>query len=102
MSDNPEIIHDERSVSVANAGCRRAYIVLLLGVYLCAVVRGLVLKEAIWDLLALAILSSWVGVFYQINRKTLSWRTVMKPAILFFVLGAVFGGVMALLKAWTR
>ena len=99
MNDNNETLRDERTEAVANVSLGWAYTVLLLGVYASALVRSLVLKEACWDMLALAILSSAIAAFYQLRQKVISWRMMTKPAILFAVLGAVFACVLAFLKA---
>ena len=102
MNDNPETLRDERSVTVENASYRLAHVVLSVGVLLSAVVRGLVLNESSWDLLGLLVLSGGVATFYQITRKTMSWRMVRKPVIVSALTAIVAGVVFAFLKAWTR
>ena len=98
MSDNPETLRDERTVSVENVGYKLAWMVLAFGAMLLVVVRGLLFDEAAWDLLGLVLLSSGVGTFYQMRRKIISWRMI-KPVIWIGVASGVVAAVIAVLLA---
>jgi uncharacterized membrane protein len=88
MSENP-VIRDERTVAVENTSYRFAYMVLSFGLLVSVAVRGLVLKEAGWDLLGLVILGGAVAGFYQARQRTLSGRWAIEGILIAGVAAAV-------------
>jgi hypothetical protein len=64
MTKEP-FIRDERTVAVADRSYRLACLVLTFGLLIDVAVRGLMLREAPWDLLALVVLASGVATVYQ-------------------------------------
>lgn len=88
--DNQHVTRDERTVAIENASCRLACTILMFGVLLSATLRGLLLNQACWDLLALVALSSGVVIFYRERHHTLAPRW-FRLAILLLVTGAVAG-----------
>jgi hypothetical protein len=95
MADDP-VVRDERTVAVENASYRLACFILTFGVLLIAGVRGIVLKEACWDLFALVVFSGGAATYYQAKRQTLAprwWRL----AIFLVLVGAVAGLAAAVL-----
>lgn len=64
--------HDERTVAVAKASYRLAYLFLSFGLLAVVAVRSLVYAEAPWDLLLLAILGGGIGTAYQGRFRVLS------------------------------
>ena len=58
-------IRDERTVAVADRSYRVACLVLTFGLLIDVAVRGLILREASWDLLALVVAASAVASVYQ-------------------------------------
>jgi len=76
-----DVIKDERTIVVENASYRLGYIILLFGVLLDVLLRGLVRRGTLpdpmslvadnWDLLGLAIVSSGVATAYQGVHRTL-------------------------------
>ena len=65
MSALEMVDRDERTLAVANAGYRLAYGVLTYALLVDVVVRGLVLREAAWDLLALVVVGGIICTVHQ-------------------------------------
>ena len=96
----PLVERDERTVAVANAGYRLAYMLLSFALLIDVMYRGLMRDEAAWDLLALVILGGAVCAVYQARQKTLpSWAT--KGMIMACVGGAI-GAIIGVSMAWFR
>lgn len=90
------VLRDERTTTVENASYRWAYILLSFGVLLSVTFRGFVWHEASWDLLALVIVSGFVGTFYQGVHQILTRRTVL-VALVVAVLSAIIAAALVLL-----
>lgn len=70
------VLEDERTVAIANASYRWAYLVLSYGLLLAVAYRGFVRDEASWDLLALVMIGGAVSTFYQQSFRILPRRWV--------------------------
>jgi len=78
MNTPKNVIRDERTVAVENAGYKWACIFLIYALLMEVVYRGVVCKEAAWDLFALACVPGVICAIYQARRKTLSgWIAVL-------------------------
>jgi hypothetical protein len=88
---------DERAVAIAGAAYRLAYSVLIMALLIDVVVRGYVLKEDAWDLLALLIASGGVVSLFKWIKHVPSplprWLIVAfwVVVVVFLVIDAVFG-----------
>ncbi len=60
---------DERAVLVNNASYRWAYLVQAFGLLAVAAIRGLLYREASWDLLGLVLLGGAVAAAYQLAHR---------------------------------
>ena len=102
MTSKPVI--DERVVAVAHAGSHWALIVLTFALLIDVMVRGLVLGEAAWDLLALVFVSSSVATIYQRVKRvqTFSPRRLMIAVILSGVIAAAGAALISLLMSQNR
>ena len=87
---NEPFIRDERTIAVADRSGHLVGIVLMYGMLIDVVVRGLMLGEACWDLLALVALGGGIATFYQARHRTLAPRW-FRLAILVLLIGAVAG-----------
>ena len=90
---------DERTVAVSNAICRLGYFFLTIALYIDMMVRAFARHEAAWDLLALVIGSGVICTIYQARQGALpvGWaRKALRIGLLYGVLGAIFGAVLAL------
>lgn len=100
MSTPQAVERDERTVAVENASYRGAYIVLTYALFVDVMYRGLVLHEAAWDLLALAIGCGCFCGVYQARQKTLPHGWVMK-VVLVSIVAAAIAAVVAFVAAMT-
>ncbi len=91
-ADLPE--RDERTVAVENESYRWACVFLTYALLVDVVVRGLVRREAAWDLLALVVLSGGLATVHQARRRILTRRWVRMA-----VLAACIAGAIAVLLA---
>ena len=71
MNADRGVARDERTVAVENTGYKWGYIVLVFGVFIDWMYRGMVRHEAAWDLMALVIVGGAVCTMYQARRKAL-------------------------------
>lgn len=85
-----EMLRDERTVAVENAGYRWSYNVIAFGLLLLAAYRSLVQGESSWDLMLLVIVSGGINVAYQRSQRVIGRR---------WVFGAVTAAVLAVLLA---
>ena len=99
--DKKPFIRDERTIAVADRSCRLTSIVVLFGVLIDAVVRGLLLEEACWDLLGLAFLGSAIATFYQVRHRIIAPRW-FRLAMLLLLVGVVAGGLSAMMSLLMR
>ncbi|HUJ44643.1 MAG TPA: hypothetical protein VLW52_13670 [Opitutaceae bacterium] len=76
-----EIVHDERTVAVENAGFRFAYQLLALGLLFDVMCRARAQRQANWDLMALVVVSGGAATAYQAARKTLAHRWAQFGAV---------------------
>jgi hypothetical protein len=98
MSTTLLVESDERTVAVENASYRWGWFLLYLGVLYDGCYRLYVRHEAVWDLLALAIGSAVFCALYQARQKALTqgrFKTMLRIALVFGVLGAVWGSIVA-------
>ncbi len=70
----PRPVQDERTTAVGHASAFWAYIVLVFGLFIDVIVRGIYVPGFYWDLMALIMLSGLVGMAYQIRMRTFPWR----------------------------
>ena len=92
------ILKDERTTIVENASYRWAYLLLSFGVLLSVAFRGFVWKEASWDLLALVIVSGFVGTFYQGAHQILTRRTMIVALVVAVISGVVAAAIVLLMR----
>jgi hypothetical protein len=97
MSQQPVI--DERAVAVAGGSHRLAWMVLFFGCLIDIVVRGLVLNEIAWDLVALALASSVVGGLYMRAKNV---QMLSRRQTLVLLIGAVVAAAVAAMFAVLR
>jgi hypothetical protein len=98
MSALEMVDRDERTVAVANAGYRLAYMVLTYALLVDVMVRGLVLREAAWDLLALVVAGGVICTVHQERKDAMpsGWvRTMMVIAAVAAVIAAIVAAVMS-------
>lgn len=69
MSIEQSVVRDERTVAVENASFKWAYYFLAFGVLIDAYYRGKVWNEAVWDLVALACVSSVIQLVHVVANK---------------------------------
>lgn len=96
MSDQP-VIRDERTIAVENASYRLAYTILSFGAMVIVAWRGFVLKQNLWDLLVLVILSSALATAYQAVHRIFERRVIMAMVVLAVISGLVASGLVFLL-----
>ncbi len=97
MSMTPSVDRDERTVAVENAGYRWAYLFLYFALLIDVAYRAVFRHEAVGDLLALLIVGGTACMIHQIRQKVWT-RFQTRVAVLFGILGAVFGAVLSLLN----
>lgn len=97
MSTTPEVYHDERTVTVENAGYRWAYLFLSFGLLVLVAYRSFFHGESAWDLLGLVILGGVVGTVYQAFHRVLS-----RPWAVATLLALVTAAGVAALLTWLR
>ena len=100
MSMTPSVERDERTVAVENASYRWAYTFVSFALLIDVVCRGVFRREAAWDLLVLVIVGGAVCTIHQIRQKIWT-RSQTRIAVLFGLLGAVFG-VVGGIMGWFR
>ncbi len=96
MSTSECIERDERTVSVENASYRWAYLLLVYALLVDVAIRGLVLHEAAWDLLALLNVAGAICIMYQAHHRILA-RRWLALAVLAPIIGAIVAILFALL-----
>lgn len=79
-----DVVRDERTVAVENAGYRLSYLVLTFGLLGLTTFRSMMLHQSSWDLLTLVILGGVVNATYQGSRR------VINPGWVIATLGTVF------------
>ena len=92
----PSVDRDERTVAVENAGYRWAYLFLYFALLIDVAYRAVFRQEAVWDLLALVLVSGTACTIYHIRQKIWT-RFQTRVAVLFGLFGAVFGAVLAIM-----
>ena len=85
---------DERTSAVADASLARAYIFVLLALYIDVMFRSILRHEVPWDLMALALVSSIGAAIYQV-RHNIWTRSIWRTAVLAGLFGAVGGMVFS-------
>ncbi len=92
-----DVVRDERTLLVENASYRWGYLFLAYGLLAIAGFRGLVQREASWELLALVVLSGGVTALYQARKRVLSrrWAAVVLGAV---ILAAVLAALITFLR----
>lgn len=98
MSTRQSVEQDERTVAVMGASFLRVYLFFILALPIDMLYHVMVRHEAAWDLLVLYFGGIAIDTVYQARHKTLG-KTWFKTAVLFGVLGAVFGVVLAMIQA---
>ncbi len=98
MSTHQSVEQDERTVAVMGASSRLAFLFLYFGLLIDYAYRAIVRHENAWDLVALVFGGSVIATIYQARHKTLG-KTWVKTVVLFGVLGAAFGVVLAMTQA---
>ena len=96
MSTSQTVERDERTTAVENASYRWAYLLLTYALLVDVMYRGLVRREATWDLMALVIVGGAVCTVYQFRQKILTHGWAKKV-----VLVACIAGVIATILAMT-
>ena len=97
MTQQPPLEGDERAVAISGAAYRLAYSMLVMALLIDVVVRGYILKEDAWDLLALVIASGGVMSLFKWIKRVPSplprWVlvTYWVVVVVFLVIDAVFG-----------
>lgn len=69
MSTHPSVLRDERTVAVENANYRWAFSFIVFALLMDVMCRAVVLHEAAWDLMALAIVPGIACGMYQARQK---------------------------------
>jgi hypothetical protein len=72
---------DERTTAVENIGYRWAYLFLAFGILLIVAVRGFFRGEALWDLMALVVLSGGVHFAFRVFHGALYKRLALRIAV---------------------
>ncbi len=98
MSTHQSVEQDERTVAVLGESGRLVAFFFLLALPIDMAYRSMVRHEVIWDLLVIYLGGAVVGTVYQARQKILG-KTWVKVAVLFGVLGAAFGVILAISQA---
>jgi hypothetical protein len=101
MSTDQSIKRDERTVAVENVSYKWAFAFLLFALLIDVMCRGLLRREAAWDLMALVIVSSGLSTIYQ-ARQRIWGRGWGWTATLLTILGGVIGFIVAAVLALTK
>src|SRR5689334_9066241 len=95
MNASAMVQRDERTVAVENAGYHWAYLLLTVALLADVAYRGLVRREAAWDLMALVVGGGMVCTAY------LAWHQVVgRHWVLRAVLASCLAAVVAALAAY--
>ena len=100
MSMAPSVERDERTVAVENAIYRWAYLFVYFALLIDVAYRAAFRHEPVWDLLALIFVGGTACTIQQIRQKIWT-RSQTRIAVLFGLLGAVFG-VVGGIMGWFR
>ena len=98
MSTHQSVERDERTVAVENTSYRWAFLFFFFALLIDYAYRAIVGHENAWDLVTLVFGGSVIATIYQARHKTLG-KAWVKVVVLFGVLGAVFGFVLAMTQA---
>jgi len=101
MSNNKEIIKDERTAYVENASYSFGYKFLAFAILFDVAYRSFKLGEASWDLLAIVILSGFILTIYQAKNKILN-KFWVKSAFIVFAISALISAVVGIIIAYLR
>ncbi len=96
MNASASVQRDERTVAVENASYRWAYMLLTFALLADVAYRGLVRREAAWDLMALVIAGGVVCTAYLAWHRVLGRHWALK-AVLAAGVAAVVAALAALL-----
>jgi hypothetical protein len=92
MNTTSSVKRDERTVAVENTSYKWAYILITYALLIDVIYRGIVHKEAAWDLLALVIAGGAVCTVFQARQKILAHGWV-RDVMLVALIGAVIAGI---------
>ncbi len=76
-----EILRDERTVAVENAGYRWSYNVIAFGLLILTAYRSLVQGQSSWDLMGLVIVSGAVNVVFQASQRVVNRRWMLHAVL---------------------
>jgi hypothetical protein len=87
--NRPDVVRDERTLSVENASFRWAYLFMTYGALAIVAYRALALKESSWDLLALVVGSGLLTSGYQGLHRVLERRWAVAVLVSFLAAAVV-------------